>query len=162
MLNSVIWQEKNICRNVWENKLSDNFWKTKSLEEFSDDEWEQICCRCGLCCLVKVQDEEDDEVYYTRVICHLFDTKTRLCKEYKNRCTLVSECLKVSPQNIDKLAWMPKNCAYRILHETGDLPEWHPLKKQSKELPELPKNLVYDNLVNDDNLEDYIIEDEDF
>lgn len=142
--------------------MSNNFWKTKPLHEFNNEEWEQICCRCGLCCLVKVQDEDDNEVYYTRVICHLFDCKTRLCKDYRSRCTLVPECLKVTPQNIDKLAWMPKKCAYRILNETGDLPDWHPLKKQNIDLPKLPENMVCDNMVNDDNLEDYIIEDDEF
>ncbi len=162
MPSLVIWREKNICRNVWENRLSNKFWATKSFREFSEEEWEQICCRCGLCCLVKVQDEDDDEVYYTRVICHLFDCKTKLCKEYKNRCSLVPECLKVTPQNIDKLDWMPKKCAYRILYETGDLPEWHFLKKSNINPPELPENLVYDNMVNDDSLEDYIIEDDKF
>ena len=142
--------------------MNNKFWKTKNLSELNGDEWEQICCRCGLCCLIKLQDEEDDEIYYTRVVCHLFDCKTRLCKEYKNRCSLVPECLKVTPQNIDKLEWMPKKCAYRILSETGDLPKWHPLKSLNSELPELPKNLVSDNMVNDDNLEDYIIEDDSF
>lgn len=144
------------------SKVNNDFWKTKSLSEFSDDEWEQICCNCGLCCLVKVQDEDDDEVYYTRVICHLFDKKTRLCKEYANRCTLVPECLKVTVKNIDKMAWMPKKCAYRILNETGDLPKWHPLKKSNEKLPVLPQNLVADNIVDEDNLEDYIVEDDEF
>ena len=85
-----------------------------------------------------------------------------MCKEYENRCKLVPECLKVTPENIDKLDWMPKNCAYRILNETGDLPKWHPLKKKTKNLPDLPENLITDNLVNEDNLEDYILEDEVF
>jgi uncharacterized cysteine cluster protein YcgN (CxxCxxCC family) len=138
------------------------FWKVKKLKDFSNEEWEQICCNCGLCCLIKLQNEEDDEVYYTRIICHLFDKKSRLCKEYKNRCTLVPECLKVTPENIDKLEWMPKNCAYRILNETGDLPLWHPLKKESVDLPKLPENLVCDILVDEDSLEDYIVEDEVF
>ena len=144
------------------NNLTEFFWKNKHLSEFDDKEWEQICCRCGLCCLVKVQDEGCDDVYYTKVICHLFDAKTRLCKEYENRCKLVPECLKVTPKNIDKLVWMPKKCAYRILNETGDLPEWHPLKNEGKKLPDLPDNVVCDNMVNEDNLEDYIIEDADF
>ena len=144
------------------NRLKNCFWKGKHLSEFDENEWEQICCKCGLCCLVKVQDEDSDDVYYTRVICHLFDTKTRLCNEYKNRCILVPECLKVTPKNIDKLDWMPKKCAYRILNETGDLPEWHPLKKKQTKLPELPQNLVADNMIDEDNLEDYIIEDESF
>ena len=144
------------------NNLTEFFWKDKRLSEFDENEWEQICCNCGLCCLVKVQDEDSDDVYYTRVICHLFDCNTRLCKEYANRCKLVPECLKVTPKNIDKLNWMPKNCAYRILNETGDLPEWHRLKKSGKNLPELPQNLVADNMVEDSDLEDYIIEDESF
>ncbi len=139
--------------------MAKNFWQTKKLDEFTKDEWEQICCNCGLCCLVKLQNEDDDEIYYTRIICHLFDCKTRLCKEYANRCKLIPECLKITPENIDKLEWMPKNCAYRILNETGDLPEWHPLKNKKKNLPDLPKNLITDNLVNEDNLEDYIVED---
>ena len=140
-----------------------DFWKIKKLEDFSEDEWEQICCNCGLCCLVKLQDEEDvEDVYYTRIICHFFDKETRLCKEYDNRCKLVPECLKVTPENIDKLTWMPKNCSYRILYETGDLPKWHPLKKESFGLPELPKDLVADNMVDENNLEDYILEDEVF
>ena len=162
MLNLVIWQEKNIYRNAWGISLTDKFWTVKNLSEFNETEWEQVCCKCGLCCLVKVQDEEDDDVYYTRVVCHLFDKETRLCKEYKNRCALVQECLKVTPDNIDKLTWMPKKCAYRILYETGDLPEWHPLKKMNKNLPKLPKDLVADNLVDDNILEDYIIEDDEF
>ena len=140
--------------------MNKDFWKNKSLKDFNDEEWEQICCRCGLCCLVKVQDENDDEVFYTRVVCHLFDKNTRLCKEYKNRCKLVPECLKVTPKNIDKLAWMPKKCAYRILNETGDLPEWHPAKNKSVQLPKLPDDLVFDTMVDDDSLEDFIIEDE--
>ena len=142
--------------------MSENFWKTKKLNELSDDEWEQICCRCGLCCLVKLQDEGDDEVYYTRIICHLFDTKTRLCKEYKNRCKLVPQCLKVTAKNIDKLVWMPKKCAYRILNEIGDLPNWHPLKNKKENLPSLPEDLVFDNMVNEESMEDFILEENDF
>ena len=138
------------------------FWKNKKIDEFSKEEWEQICCNCGLCCLLKLQDERDDAIYYTRVICHLFDAETRLCKEYEHRCKLVPECLKVTVENIGNLEWMPKKCAYRILNETGDLPKWHPLKKESEKLPELPKDLIFDNMVNDDLLEDFIIENADF
>ena len=26
------------------------------LKDFSNEEWEQICCNCGLCCLIKLQN----------------------------------------------------------------------------------------------------------
>ena len=109
-----------------------------------------------------MQDEETDDVFYTRVICHLFDRDKRLCTKYNKRCELVPECLKITSQNIDNISWMPKKCSYRILNETGDLPQWHPLKKESINIPSLPENLIADNLVNEENLEDYIVEDEVF
>ena len=37
------------------------------------------------------------------------------------------DCIKLTPWNIDALAWMPKSCAYRRLHEGRGLPDWHPL-----------------------------------
>ena len=28
----------------------------------------------------------------------------------------------LTPQNLDALPWMPESCAYRVLHEGGELP----------------------------------------
>ncbi len=137
------------------------FWQSKKISDFTEDEWESLCCNCGRCCLVKLQDEESNELCYTRVICRYFDTEKHLCREYNNRCALVPECLKITPQNIVSLNWMPLTCAYRILQETGDLPKNHPLKGGIKQ-PSLPDNLIPDNLVAEEDLEDYIIEDEIF
>lgn len=135
------------------------FWKNKSLADLSPAEWESICTHCGRCCLIKLQDEDTGDIFYTRVICRHFDCQTHLCREYQNRCALVPECLKITPENINSITWMPQNCAYRCLNETGDLPAGHPLKGGS-ERPPLPTNLTSDILIAEDDLEDYIIEDE--
>ena len=78
-----------------------------------------------------------------RIKCQIIKFKYYLCTKYNKRCELVPECLKITPKNIDNISWMPKKCSYRILNETGDLPEWHPLKGREK-LPKLPKDLVDD------------------
>lgn len=129
------------------------------MSEFSESEWESVCCRCGRCCLIKLQDDDTGEIYYTNVICRYFDCQNRLCTKYQNRSALVPECLKITAQNINDLSWMPQTCAYRILNETGDLPAGHPLKGKP-DIPPLPKNLTSDLLVSEETLEDYIIEDE--
>ena len=40
---------------------------------------------------------------------------------------LVPDCVKVTPDNIAALAFMPSTCAYRLVAEGKDLPDWHPL-----------------------------------
>ena len=45
-----------------------NYWNSTPLDQLSRDEWELLCDGCGKCCLHKLQDDETDEVFYTRVI----------------------------------------------------------------------------------------------
>lgn len=140
--------------------MSDKFWKSKTLEEFTEEEWEKICCNCGKCCLIKLQDEEDDEVYYTDVVCRYFNQENCLCTQYADRCRLVPECLKLNRENVDKISWMPKDCAYRYLWQTGTLPEWHPLVS-GKPLPEqysIKHKCISELLVKEEDLEDHITE----
>lgn len=109
------------------------WWKAKPLAEMTLDEWESLCDHCAKCCLIKLEDEEDGTVYYTDVACDLLDGGTCQCKDYKNRETLVPDCLRLTPDNLDQLYWMPPSCAYRLLYEGKNLPTWHHLVSGDKD-----------------------------
>lgn len=103
------------------------FWETKRLDEMTVAEWESLCDGCGLCCLIRFEDEDTLEVIPTRVHCKLFDPQACRCSDYENRKATVPDCIKLTPFNVEALEWMPKSCAYRRLHEGRGLAEWHPL-----------------------------------
>ncbi len=103
------------------------YWETKTLVEMSTAEWEGLCDGCGLCCVIRFEDEDSGAVIPTRVHCKLFDSAACTCADYANRKAQVPDCIKLTPHNIQSLAWMPKSCAYRRLHEGRTLAAWHPL-----------------------------------
>ncbi|MDP1599291.1 YcgN family cysteine cluster protein [Phenylobacterium sp.] len=103
------------------------FWETKSLEEMTPREWESLCDGCGLCCLIRFEDEDTGEIIPTRVHCRLFDSESCACSNYAQRKRHVPDCIKLTPQNVDTLQWMPLSCAYRRVNEGRGLADWHPL-----------------------------------
>ncbi len=103
------------------------FWETKTLQQMSDSEWESLCDGCARCCLLKLQDEDTDETYYTNVSCRLLNRQSCRCKDYPNRRSQVSECLQIREMAINEYPWLPKSCAYRRLSEGKPLLYWHPL-----------------------------------
>ena len=103
------------------------FWKTKRLEEMSRDEWESLCDGCARCCLAKLEDEDTGEIAYTNVACRLLDMGICQCTRYLERSRYVPDCITLTPDNVDRLPWMPSTCAYRLVAEGTDLPAWHPL-----------------------------------
>ena len=107
--------------------MTPEFWKTKQLSELSEDEWEALCDGCGRCCLRKLEDEDTAEIYYTDVACRLLDPGSCRCRRYDARLALVPDCVDLSPDNLEALAWMPTSCAYRLIAEGRPLAAWHPL-----------------------------------
>jgi uncharacterized cysteine cluster protein YcgN (CxxCxxCC family) len=103
------------------------FWKTTALERMSRQQWESLCDGCGRCCLQKFQDGKTGKVSFTWVSCYLLDVQTCRCSDYGHRTTLVPDCLVLTPQQIPRLRWLPRTCAYRRLSEGKDLDAWHPL-----------------------------------
>ena len=99
----------------------------------SQAEWESLCDGCGRCCLVKLEDEETGDIALTDIACRLLDNQRCKCKQYDMRHEIVADCVRLTPQNISQLKWMPKSCAYRLLAEGKDLAWWHPLISGNKE-----------------------------
>ena len=107
--------------------MPDPFWKTKKLAEMSPQEWESLCDGCGKCCLAKLEDEDTGEIHFTSVGCRLFDAELCRCIDYEHRAERVPDCVKLTPQNVATIPWLPASCAYRTIAEGRDLAWWHPL-----------------------------------
>lgn len=117
----------NISTTNSQPLLRERFWEHYSLAELSLAEWEALCDGCGLCCLVKLEDEDSGEVAYTKVACKMLNLKTAQCSDYPNRKQHVPDCLQLSPDTVAQLHWLPPSCAYKRLHLGQKLPRWHPL-----------------------------------
>ena len=103
------------------------YWKRKSLKEMTPEEWERLCDGCGKCCLEKLQDPDTAELAFTEVACRFLDIDSCRCQHYEDRRYKALDCIPLTPGNVGALEWMPSTCAYRLLAEGKDLPDWHPL-----------------------------------
>lgn len=102
------------------------------LEQLNREQWEALCDGCARCCLHKLEDEDSGEISYTRVRCRYLDEETCRCSDYQRRSVLVPECIHLSPDTAQDLAWLPSTCAYRLRAKGEPLPQWHPLVSGSR------------------------------
>jgi hypothetical protein len=103
------------------------FWKRKSLDDMTATEWESLCDGCARCCLNKIEDIESGEIYLTKVACSLLDVGSCRCSDYPNRQQKMPDCIRITPELVRNLTWLPRTCGYRTIQEGRDLPWWHPL-----------------------------------
>ncbi|MDB5571656.1 MAG: uncharacterized protein JWN93_2839 [Hyphomicrobiales bacterium] len=108
------------------------FWK-KPLEEMTEPQWESLCDGCGRCCLVKLEDEDTGDIHFTNVTCRLLEAGTCRCSDYPGRKAKVPDCIKLTPQSVREIPWLPPTCAYRLVAEGKDLYPWHHLVSGSRE-----------------------------
>ena len=109
------------------------FWKTKSLAQMTSVEWESLCDGCARCCMIKLEDEDTDEVHYTAMVCDLLNQDQCRCTRYPQRHELVPDCVVLTPERATSFHWLPKSCAYRTLAEGRELEDWHPLVSGSSD-----------------------------
>jgi uncharacterized cysteine cluster protein YcgN (CxxCxxCC family) len=145
------------------NSPPEPFWKTKSLEEMTSEEWELLCDGCARCCLHKVEYRDTGEVVYTKVACRLLDTWLCRCTSYKDRQDLISTCLVMTPRKAAELDWLPLTCAYRRLALGMDLEWWHPLVSGNPNTVHqagisVRGIVIPEEIVPPDQLEDHIIQ----
>ena len=86
--------------------------------------WEEICNNCGECCLQKTVDE-DGNIHALNIRCpHL---TLNGCGTFNDRSG-VKNCVEITKEYVKQnKEHLPKTCPYRILEETGKLPEDHHL-----------------------------------
>lgn len=144
------------------DKLRHEFWKHYTLSELTQNEWEALCDGCGLCCLIKLEDEDTQEIAYTKVACKLLDCSTAQCSDYPNRLNFVPDCIQLNQTKLNELHWLPPSCAYKRLNEGNTLPRWHYLNTGTRDTVIKAKKsaagrCISEVDVNPDEIEDYIV-----
>jgi len=138
------------------------FWQNKTLDEMSSTEWEQLCDRCGLCCLVRLENEDTGEVHATGVVCSQYDCENNSCRSYTKRSAVVEGCTQLTPKLVREFDWLPDSCAYRLINAGKCLPPTHPLVSGSAKTTQTvvdyfaPVKLVLNNPQVDP--EDYLVD----
>ncbi len=138
------------------------FWRAKTLAQMTSAEFESLCDGCGKCCLHKLENEDNGDVFYTKVVCRFLDHNTCKCQTYSDRVQQVPDCVVLQPETVKETYWLPETCAYRLIDEGIPLFDWHPLVSGDpdsvhKAGMSVAGKVVHENNADLNDLEDYII-----
>ncbi len=125
------------------------FWQEKPLTELNQQEWESLCDGCAKCCTLKLEDEDDGVIYDTNVVCQYLTIQSCSCQCYTSRSIKVPNCVTLTKKNIDKVYFMPPQCAYRLIAEKKPLPFWHHLISKDKQTIHQTGNSVKGRVINE-------------
>jgi uncharacterized protein len=78
----------------------------------ADTPWDALCKQCGRCCFDKWEDERG-KITYTDIACRYLDVASRRCKIFEQRFTINPGCIKLTPELVQTLRWLPPDCGYR-------------------------------------------------
>jgi len=134
------------------------------LDELSDLEWEALCDHCGRCCLIKLEDDQTNKVFYTNIICREYDIKKGRCGCYSSRKKRVPGCVVIRQFGNEIYSQLPETCAYRLRYDNKPLPAWHPLlagntTKMQQAMIYVKQRVVSEQNIHEEQFEDHIISD---
>ena len=137
------------------------FWKKKPLNNLSKAEWELLCDGCGKCCLNKI--EIRGKVCFTNARCRFLNPENCFCQIYEHRFKKVDDCRDIDLNTVlTEPEILPHTCAYRLLSEGKELPDWHPLiTKDAASVHHAEQSLKGRPLISETevkNYEDYIVD----
>jgi len=96
-------------------------------DHINDEDWENLCDGCGVCCMHKYEDEDTGAIMITSIACGLFDAGRCACSNYVQRREKVPSCMDIRHIPDAHMSWLPETCAYRLTFEGQPLPPWHHL-----------------------------------
>ncbi len=79
-------------------------------------DWDSRCLQCGRCCFEKIEDDRGT-IFYTQTACRFLDVISRRCKIFERRFEINPSCVKLTPELVQTLRWLPRDCGY---HNSSD------------------------------------------
>ena len=113
-------------------------------------QWEALCDGCARCCLVKLEDEDSGQLYYTNVACRFLDLESCRCTVYDERKARNPQCM-VLDASAQTLELLPRTCAYRLYDEDREL------DVDSSELP-VRGRVVSEEFIHPEQLPDHLVD----
>ncbi len=77
-----------------------------------DADWDSRCLQCGRCCFEKIENDRGT-IFYTQTACRFLDVISRECKIFERRFEINPSCIKLTPELVQTLRWLPRECGYR-------------------------------------------------